>query len=191
MGDSPPERASFKTQTQQEFVCIGRVLKPQGLQGEIKVEAFTGRKEDILGYGRVFLAASADAPKREYAVVKARLSGTAAVLRLAACSSREEAEELRGQYVWLSSLDLPQLAAKEFYLHTLMGKEACTSDGHVLGRISAVVDTDAHSLLVARDGRREVLIPAVAAFISRVEDDTVVFELPEGLLDINADRNAD
>ena len=98
---------------------------------------------------------------------------------------------MRGQYVWLSSLDLPQLAAKEFYLHTLMGKEACTSDGHVLGRISAVVDTDAHSLLVARDGRREVLIPAVSAFISRVEDDTVVFELPEGLLDINADRNAD
>ena len=187
MGDSPPERASFKTQTQQEFVCIGRVLKPQGLQGEIKVEAFTGRKEDILGYGRVFLAASADAPKREYAVVKARLSGTAAVLRLAACSSREEAEELRGQYVWLSSLDLPQLAAKEFYLHTLMGKEARTAEGKVLGRVCAVIDTEAHAILVVRDGAHELLIPAVAAFINQIETESLVLTLPEGLLEMNAE----
>lgn len=172
---------------EQSFVRIGRIVRPQGLRGEVRVEPCTARRENILAYSRVFLAASEDAEKREHTVVQARLDKSAAVLKLAGCSNRDEAELLRGHTLWLHSQDLPQLAADEFYLHTLMGKEARSAEGKVLGRISAVLDTDAHALLVVRSGGQELLIPAVAAFISHIDTDTVVFSVPEGLLEINAD----
>ena len=172
---------------EQGFIRIGKVVRPQGLRGEIRVEPCTARRENILAYTRVFLAASDDADKREHTVVQARLDKTAAVLRLAACASRDEAELLRGHSLWLLSQDLPQLAEDEFYLHTLMGKEARTAGGEVLGRIRALVDTEAHAVLVVGSGPRELMIPAVAAFITKVDAETVEFTLPEGLLEINAD----
>ena len=173
---------------EQDFVRIGTVLRPQGLQGAIRVQPCTACRENILAYSRVFLAAADEADKREYTVLQARLDKTGAVLSLAGCGNRNEAEMLRGHSLWLHSEDLPQLAEDEFYLHTLMGKEARTADGQMLGRICAVADTAAHPLLVLRSGAEELLVPAIAAFISQVDEKTVVLALPEGLLEINAGR---
>lgn len=179
--------ASSELLPEQDFVRIGKVLRPQGLRGAIRVQPCTASRENILAYTRVFLSASDEVEKREYTVVQARLDKTAAVLSLAGCTNRIEAEMLRGYSLWLYSEDLPQLDADEFYLHTLMGKEARTADGKIIGRICAVVDTEAHPLLVLRDGAQERLIPAVAAFIIQINAEAVVLALPEGLLEINAE----
>lgn len=179
----PAERAA-QCSDNRSFVRIGQVLRPHGLQGEIKVSACTARRENLLAYGTVFLGT--DTAKTEYRVLRARMSGGGPVLRLSGCGSREKAQELQGQTIWLDTCDLPSLPAGEFYLHTLMGKRARTCDGFDFGRVSAVLDTDTHTLLVVRDGVREVLVPAVAAFVTAVDADTVTFTLPEGLLEINA-----
>ena len=63
-----------------------------------------------------------------------------------------------------------------------LGKEARDCEGLPLGRITAVMDNGAQTLLVLRHGGGESLIPAVAAFIARVETDAVIFSLPEGLV---------
>ncbi|NLZ16431.1 MAG: 16S rRNA processing protein RimM [Desulfobulbaceae bacterium] len=169
------------------FVRIGRVLRPHGLQGEIRVETYTARRENFLAFTRIFLASQDETKKKEYWVAKARLSGTALVLALADIDGIDAAELLRNQVIWLDSNDLPRLAPDEFYLHTLMGKEASTDDGIPLGRICAVLDTGAPPVLVLRHNTREFLIPAVAAFISQIGTDAVVFSLPQGLLEINAE----
>ncbi len=182
-----PEEDCHRLVPEQNFVRIGKVLRPQGLRGEIRIEPYTAHRENILAYTRVFLSVSDEAEKREYTVVQARLEKTAAVLRFAECSSRNEAELLRGHSLWLHSQDLPQLGPDEFYLHTLMGKEARTAEGKVLGRVCAVIDTEAHAILVVRDGAHELLIPAVAAFINQIETESLVLTLPEGLLEMNAE----
>lgn len=179
----PAESAALPTDDR-SLVRIGQVLRPHGLQGEIKVAADTARRDNLLHYERVFLGS--DAAKTEYRILRARMSGGSPVLRLSGCGSREEAQRLQGQTIWLDTRDLPPLPAGELYLHTLMGKEARTHDGLAFGRVAAVLDTEAHALLVVRDGLREVLVPAVAAFITAVDADTVTFTLPEGLLEINA-----
>ena len=172
---------------ERSFIRIGRVLRPHGLQGEVRVEAHTARKENFLAFTKIFLAAPNEDGKKEYQVAKARLSGTALVLSLTGIGNIEAAESLRNHTIWLDSVDLPGLAPDEFYLHTLMGKEAYADDGTPLGRISAVLDTGAHPVLVLRHNAREFLIPAVAAFIAQIGTATVVFTLPQGLLEINAE----
>ncbi len=182
-----PKGVGHRPLAEQVYVRIGRVLRPHGLRGEIRIEPFTAKKENFFVYTKIFLAAQDDT-KREYRVSRAKLSGTALVLKLDGCDSRNEAESLQGQKIWLDSRDLPSLPVGEFYLHTLMGKKAHTHDGVVLGRIVELLDTDAHALLVVRGGGNEYLIPAVSAFITAVDAESVVFTLPQGLLEINANE---
>ena len=166
------------------FVRIGRITGAQGLRGEVKVAPCTAERANILAFRRVFAAAGEDGAKREFAVLSARLAGkSAVVLRLDACATRDEAEALRGNSLWLPVEDLPPPAQGEHYLHDLLGKRACLREnGRCFGRIEAMQDTAAgQSLLVVREGGRETLVPAVSAFIVRVDEESVVFDLPEGL----------
>lgn len=183
-----PKGVGHRPLAEQVYVSIGRVLRPHGLRGEIRIEPFTAKKENFFVYTKIFLAAPDDTKKREYRVNQAKLSGTAMVLKLDGCDNRNEAESLQGQEIWLDSRDLPPLPVGEFYLHTLMGKEAHTHDGVVLGRIVELLDTDAHALLVVHGGGNEYLIPAVSTFITAVHAESVVFTLPQGLLEINANE---
>ena len=165
-----------------DFVLVGRVLKPVGLRGELKALAHTERPESFSGFRRVFLG---DA-RREYALRHARINGDAVTLALASCEDRNAAEALRGQDIWLAVGDLPKVEPGERYLHELMGKTAYQGDApEPLGRIEAVMDSPAHPLLVIRGDGREWLVPAVRAFIAEVGAESVRFELPPGLLDIN------
>ena len=173
-----------------KFVRIGRIAGAHGLRGEVKVAPWTEERANLLHYRRVFLSTAEDGEKREFVVSAGRLSGKdGVVLRLSGCASRDEAEALRGGTLWLSTDDLPPLAEGEYYLHELIGKRACLRAGaESFGRIVAVLDTAAgQSLLVVREGERETLVPAASAFIARVDDESVVFDLPEGLLEPGAD----
>lgn len=169
----------------QDFVRVGTITRPHGLRGEVSVALCTAAPENMLAYRRVFLSAAGDrgsAEKREFQVLQARLADKGALLLLSGCNSRNEAELLRGCPLWVRRRDLPQLQAGEWYLHDLMGKEARDCEGLPLGRITAVMDNGVQTLLVLRHGGGESLIPAVAAFIARVEADAVIFSLPEGLV---------
>lgn len=174
---------------ERDFVRVGQALKPVGLRGELKVLPHTERPENFLGFRRLFLGAEGG-ERREYRVSRARLSGGAVVLTLAGCADRNAAEALRGQSLWLATDDLPEAEPGAHYLHELMGKTAYR-ETEPLGRIEAVLDSPAHPLLVVRGEGREWLIPAVRAFIAEVGAESVRFELPPGLLEINADIEAE
>lgn len=168
------------------FVQIGRVTRAHGLRGELGVSLYTEQKENILNYVRVFLAAPGSGQGCECTVQRARLAGRGAILQLAGCVSREAAEALIGQELWLAVQDLPQAAEGEWYLHELMGKKAYVA-GRFVGTIAALLDTGSQPLLVLRhEGQPDVLIPAVAAFIVQVDAESVTFDLPEGLLNPDA-----
>ena len=172
---------------ERDFVRVGQALKPVGLRGELKVLPHTERPENFLGFRRLFLGAEGG-ERCEYGVSRARLSGGAVVLALAGCADRNAAEALRGQSLWLATDDLPEAEPGAHYLHELMGKTAYQGDApDPLGRIEAVLDSPAHPLLVIRSDGREWLVPAARAFIAEVGAESVRFELPPGLLDINAE----
>ena len=108
------------------------------------------------------------------------------LLRLEECASRDQAEQLSGMQIWLSSCDLLPVGKDEFYLYTLEGKQAMTAAGLILGKISAIVCTSGQDLLVIQDVQKEYLVPLVREFIVVIDEEKVVFDLPPGLLEINS-----
>lgn len=169
----------------QPFVLLGTVIRPHGIKGELKVRPFTEQPKNIAQFARLLLAVDESTEKQVYTTEQVRVSGALVILRLRECTSRELAESLVGQRIWVASSDLPPVTEGEFYLHTMLGKAVQTVDGHLLGQADHLLAGSSQDILVVKQGNQEHLIPIVRAFIHSIESDVVILDLPEGLLDIN------
>jgi 16S rRNA processing protein RimM len=75
----------------------------------------------------------------------------------------------------------------EFWDHDLIGLDAVSADGELMGAITDVLHPPGSDLLViARVGGAELLVPFVAEIVPSVDLSArrVVIEAPEGLLDL-------
>jgi len=168
-----------------DFVLLGKVTKPHGIRGEVKVYPFSGQPENFLHYREVFFALREEDERIPYALEKCRVQGNQVLLKLKGCSTRSEAEELVGRQVWLDSQDLPELEEDEYYWHDFVGKRVVTEDGTELGKVTGILETGAHDILAVTDQKNEYLIPVIDTFLVSYNDNEVVLKLPPGLLDIN------
>lgn len=169
-----------------EFILIGKIAKPHGVRGEIKVYPYSGQPENFSDYRSIWLAG--DDGTRDLlpvAIEKRRVQGKFALLKLAGCSTREDAENLTGKEVWLARTELPELGNSEYYWLELVGKKVATEDGLELGKVTAVFETGAHDILHVDSKNGEYLIPFHEDFIVSLDKVKVVLSLPPGLLDIN------
>lgn len=167
------------------YVLVGKVAKPHGIRGEIKVYPYSGQQDNFLGYKEIFLAAGEDEARIPYAVESSRVQGKLALLKLSGVSTRNEAELLVGSAVWLRRRDLPGLKKGEYYWSDLVGKRAVTDGGRELGLVKGVMATAAHDILTVTDHGRDYLIPLAGEFLVRLDENEVVLNLPPGLLEIN------
>ena len=184
-------------------VEIGRVVKPQGVKGELKVAPLMA-VAPFKGVQRLFLAAGSaagpavvpavgfgDQPggsgdkSRSYQVLAARGSAEAVIVRLAGVDDRDRAEALRGFTVEVALDQLPILPAGEFYWHQLAGLPVRDDQGRELGTVSDLLPTAARSVLVISDSSgREILVPVHQEFMS-LRVDHLLLTPPPGLLEIN------
>ena len=151
---------------------MGRVTAAYGVQGWIKVRAYTALPDGLLAY-RAWWLATKDEQWREFAVLEARMHAAAVVARLEGLNQREEAAQWRGAAIGVSKALLPALAAGEVYWADLVGLAVINRAGVTLGRVAAVLETAAHPVLrVAPEGeaaRGERLIPLVPAYVDALD----------------------
>lgn len=168
-----------------EWILLGRITKPHGIRGEVKVAPFSRQPENFLDYKELLVSPEDSERRSPYKVDKARVLGKQVLLQLQGCGTRSQAEELAGCRVWIRRQDLPQPGDNEFYLFELENKTVVTADGVELGQVTGILDTPAHDILSITGRGREYLIPLEAGFIKEIGDDKVVLDVPPGLLDIN------
>ncbi|MDW7772055.1 MAG: ribosome maturation factor RimM [Desulfobulbaceae bacterium] len=169
-----------------DFILLGKISKPHGTRGELKIYPYSRQPENFMAYSRIWVAPdSGDKEFIPYVVEQSRVQGKLALLKLAGCSTREDAEELVGSEIWLRRKDLPDLNEAEYYWLDLKDKKAVTEDGRELGKITAIFETGGHDILSVTGSSREYLIPVHEEFIVRIEEFEVVLKLPPGLLEMN------
>jgi len=162
------------------YLIIGRVLKPWGVRGEMKIEILTEFPERFASLRQVFLGDDA----KPFSVERARLHGNAVLLALKGIDTPEAAAKLRDQLVQVALEDAVELPKGKLYLYQVIGLRVRTADGRALGEIVDVLDTGANDVYVVQDGSREILIPAIEDVVKEVslERGEVVIQLMEGLL---------
>jgi 16S rRNA processing protein RimM len=161
-------------------LIIGRVLKPFGVRGELKIEILTDFPERFASLRQVFLGDDA----KSFAVESARLHSGAALIKLAGVDTPEAAATLREQLVYVALEDAVPLPENRVYLYQLIGLRVRTTDGQVLGAITEVLDTRANDVYVVSDGTREILLPAIPEVVREIafEHREMVVQLLEGLI---------
>ena len=170
------------------MVLIGRVVRPHGVRGEIKVLPETDDPARVQALGGLWLGARPDrAVRREVESVRAQPTsrGLMLIFRLRGVDTREAAEALQKQSVYCPESDLPPLEADEFFLHDLIGLPVLSEDGTPLGTLVRVLELPAHPVYVVRleDGR-EAMAPAVPEIVVEVQPGSRIVIRPlEGLLD--------
>lgn len=169
-----------------QYLVIGEVLRPHGVQGELRIRILTDYPERIGQLKVVYMGTSADAPNlKPYPVEGMRLHQDYGLLKLHGINTRSKADRLRNMLILVNIENAVPLEEGEFYLFELLGLEVRTEDGESLGTITEVLETGANDVYVLDSPRYgEVLIPATDETILQTDiaGGVVVVRLPEGLL---------
>ena len=114
---------------------------------------------------------------------RGKLNGKKLIVKLEDVSP-EEASRFVGCQAYLPQEMLPAPKAG-FYDKAILGFKAYAS-GTEIGTIIEVIENASQNLFVIEQGEKEYLVPAVEAFIQKIEhtEKIVYLELPEGLLDL-------
>lgn len=168
-----------------DFILLGKVTRPHGIRGEVKIYPFSGQPDNFLDYRKIYISPEGDEERIPYTIEQARVQGRTVILKLDGCTGRDCSEALVGSEVWLERSDLPQLDESEYYWADLEERLVRTEEGLELGRVTGILDTGAHDILSVTGKGHEYLIPIRKEFIVRIDDNEVVLRLPPGLLEIN------
>lgn len=167
-----------------QAVHVGKITKPHGIKGEVKILALSGEPEPFMVYRDVMLVDGQGQITR-VALKKCRVQGRFAITLLDGITSRNQSEDLAGVQVWVDEAYLPELDESEFYWRDAMGRDVVSKDGQIIGRLINIFDAGGTDMMVVQTDLGEVLIPGQAEFIVEVSESGLVVDLPPGLLEVN------
>ena len=145
---------------------VGRLLRPHGVQGEIRMEILTDFPER-LRKGRVVYVGG---ERRPYQLAEVRQADKALLVRLEGIADRGAAELVRGLEVCIEGSRLPGLEEGEYYYHQLIGMQVVDEAGRPLGVLEQILETGANDVYVVRPAEgAELLLPAIEEVILRVD----------------------
>ena len=150
-----------------DVVVIGRIIGLLGLNGWVKVYAYTREKEAVLQYPAWFIRVKEQ--WRSYTLVDGRLQGGGVVASLEGCDHRDQAQALVGADIAIAVTQLPRLKPGEFYWTQLQGLKVQNLDGVDFGQVSHLFDTGANDVLVVQAAERQRLIPYISDVIKEVD----------------------
>lgn len=153
-----PEEKLIKPDSARERITIGKILKPRGIRGEVKVLPLTdipGRFDQV---GEVSVD-MASGETRTLVIEEVKSYKGCVYLRFQGVDSVEAVEALRGKYLQVDRTQSPELPENEFYHFEIIGATVYTEDDQFLGTVSEILETGAHDILIVQGVDREYLIP--------------------------------
>lgn len=162
-------------------VAVGRVGKPHGVKGWVSIAPSTDEPQRRFAPGAaVYLD---EVPGR---IAESRLTGPRVTLRLQGCDEREQAEALRGRWIYVDvdPTERP-VDPDEFYDHQMIGLQVRAA-GDVIGTVAEILHLPAQDVLAVNlSSGKQVLIPFVEQIVPSVDLDAGWLEVAEveGLLD--------
>lgn len=166
----------------QDYLLIGEITKPQGVQGELKLRPITcdpWRFEDM---DYAYIKEGENYRKVEIKVRK--VNEDAVYLRMEGVLTRNDAEEVRGTMLYIDREHAVELDEDSTFICDLMGLRGVLTDGSEIGKIIDVMQPGGNDVYVFKGKKGEVLVPALKSVVVKVD-------LNEGTMLLDADRMAE
>ena len=145
-------------------LVIGRLGRPHGVRGEMRVVAETDfpQRFETLRNVRVELP---DGAERHLVVAESSVKGNRIVLKFEGYDTPEAASALAGGFLTIRRSEAWPLPEGHYYEHQIIGLAVVDEQGQRLGEVSAVLRTGANDVYLAGD----LLIPATKEVVRRID----------------------
>jgi 16S rRNA processing protein RimM len=153
---------------QEELVTIGKIERPFGVKGAVKVRSLSdvpGRFEQLRTVS--VLVAGGQAVVRTLTHI--RRAGSTYIMQFDGITTPEEASTLRGAFIRVPRREPASQGNDTLYECDLIGMRVVDEAGHDLGLIDTIWDLPGHQVFVVKQGSQEVLIPAAKEFVTAVD----------------------
>ena len=151
-----------------EFVFIGKIVRPQGHRGELRVMPLTDYPQRFDLLSRVFIVKSSE-PPQEIQIERVRYQGNLVILKLSGIQTMNEAYNLVGARIAIPESEAVPLPADTYFKHQLLKLEVYSDEGEFLGLLEEIMSGPGNDVYIVRQGEREILLPAVKEVIKRVD----------------------
>lgn len=176
-----------------KFLRIGKIVKPQGIKGEVKVLVTTSDINRFKSLKNVYLHIDEEASDEIILnntnikeVVEVKFLKDFVILKLKNVDSVEEAEKIRNMSLYVNREDSYKLKQNEYFLADLNGLNVKNIDNNeIIGKVTDILETKTQSILVIKNESKEVLIPLVDEFIKNIDLDNKLIQvkLLEGMIE--------
>ena len=153
---------------EEDFFPIGRVIRPHGVRGKIKIDYFGEDPGQFHLYPRVFIK-DGTGRLQSYEVIEATPQPPRLILQLKGIETPEEVQALAGREIFIGREFLPDLPEGEYYWFEIVGMEVETEEGRHIGRIKEILPTRANDVYVVRGEKKEIFLPAVEGVIRSID----------------------
>ncbi|MBI1208429.1 MAG: 16S rRNA processing protein RimM [Azospirillum sp.] len=125
------------------LVCVGRIIGVHGVRGAVKLKSYTEAPEAVVEYGPL----SDRLGRRHFTISLLSRIKEHWLARIDGIDDRDTALALRGTDLFVERSALPEPAEDEYYHTDLIGLRAETLDGKLLGKVTAVHDFGAGTMI--------------------------------------------
>lgn len=163
----------------QQYLEIGKITNAHGVMGEVKVQPWCDSPEFFCQFKTLYV----DETHWPVKVERARPHKNMVIVKLEGVTDMNGALALRNAVLHIDRKDV-NLPEGSFFLADIEGLEARDAQtGEVLGKIAEVLTLPANNVYVIRGGKRELMIPAVPAFVAEtnVEGGYIRVNMMEGI----------
>lgn len=163
-------------------ILVGAVARAHGIRGEVSIHVWS-EAPDRFAAGSRLTALLPDGSAREVVVESTRPASGRILVRFQGFTSRAQAEGLHGATLAIAREAVAPLPPGRYYRFELVGLEARTPGGRVLGRVVDVYDMAANEIFAIEGPGGELLVPASPGVVVAVdrEGGCIVLEPPAGL----------
>lgn len=123
---------------------------------------------------------------RAYAFQSMRLQGSGWVVKLTGVDDRNGAEAMVGQFVGAPRSALPATGQDEFYWADLVGLEVVNDKQETLGRVTELIESGAHAVMVVKEGEGKAAQQRLIPFVGQVVKDV---DVPAGVVRVGWERD--
>lgn len=169
--------------TAEELLLIGQIVGVFGVQGQVKLKAVTDRPDHIRRRIRTVYLGPKFQPYQLGKVTQHKPGML--ILSFKDITTRDAAQDLIRQEVYIREAEAAPLEQDEYYLHQLYGLTVVDDQGNTIGEVREVLETGANEVLVVtRRGQNDALIPMIHDVISKIDiaGKQIVITPLEGLL---------
>lgn len=155
-----------------EYIMIGEIVKPQGVRGEVKVRPITCDPWRFEELEDAFFKKGDKYVPVKLQVNRVTPDGESVYLVVNGMTDRNEAEKLRGEFLYVDREHIIELTEDENLIIDLVGLEGYDDEGNRIGKLTDVMQPGGNDVYVFTGGPRgEVLVPALKTVVKAVDVD--------------------